>query len=260
MNKYLEKLAASNDSTENTRPLGKSLLGIVGGLTAANLSKGIILPEVSRKITGAITDPHSSSDLGTIKKMIRDNKLNVSFNTRPHALNKNLSPNNKMKAMVQMHSQHGHANPAYIPSALHAKSKDYIVGSRHYNNVVNKDVIMHELGHAKDFSKHRGFKTGGILGGRALNGLAPLLLTNDKTKDYAVPVAIAAQIPTIRSEAMANKHAYKGIQAHKGTPAARSFAKRLLPSQMGGYLAGAALSVGGVYAANKLIDKLNKKS
>lgn len=261
MNKYLEKIAESNNSSENKYPIGKSLLGIVGGGIMANVARGIIVPEVFKKTQNAMSSNNSFSDLGTIKKMIRDNKLNVSFNTRPHAIEKNLSSANKMKAMVHGHAVHGGpANPGFLPSGIHSNSKDYIVGSRHYGKVVNKDVVMHELGHAKDFSKLKGLKIGGLVGGRLSGKFAPLLLTNEKTKDYAVPAMVAAQVPTIASEFMANKHAYKGIQAHKGTAAARGFVKKLLPSQMGGYLANAAISVGGVYAAGKLIDKLNSKT
>jgi hypothetical protein len=259
-NKYLVKIAEKKE--ESNWQVGKAIpaamMGHVGGkaISMSGLYSGI-------KTMGAIDHPHSEADLGTIKKMIRDNKLDVSFNTRKHNIGKAYSDDS------WIHEQHrasipAHANPVFMPG-FGKVQKGFIGGVKDkgfFNAdktvIKNKDVIMHELGHAKDFATHKNLKVG-IHHASRLGGLASsLALTNKKTENYAVPIAAASTISTLRAEGMANYHAYKGIQAHKGTASANKFLKRLVPHQMGGYLGAAAGVVGGAVIAKKTLDYMNK--
>lgn len=278
-NKYLEKVAEERKKDNAFVQAGKGFGALVGG-SLAMTPVAIAQMHVGKKVLNYVDSPHEHANLGTIKKMLRDNKMDVSMNHRPHHVDKHLNG-----GLAQSHRPlvSGVRGPVFIPGKhMGPGNKNFLGGVKKpdYNNVkfhnphgsawggrmivpnkiVNKDVIMHELGHAKDFSRHGKIKTGLTIGGGLANKIAPALLLNDKTKDYAVPVAAAASAITLRNEAMANYHAYKGIKAHKGVAAARGFARKLLPSQMGAYALGAATSVGTVYAGKKILDHLNKKN
>lgn len=263
MNKYLEKIAEEEKKNKSKWQIGAGLGAAFGGNIIGSTPIGIAQLGVSKKVINEIHNPHNESDLGTIKKMIRDNDLKVSFNTRSHHVNKQFSNGelgNVFKDMVK-----GTKSPAFLP----VKGKDgkkFVVGVKdrgifgtEKTKVLNKDVIMHELGHAKDFSSFGktklGISTAGRLGGYGSVGM----LMHKDTRDHATTVAALSTLPTLRDEAAANYHAYKGIQAHKGTGAARRFAKRLLPAQMGTYALGAASKVAGIYAGKKILDHLDKK-
>lgn len=274
MNKYLEKIAEQKD---NEVDIGRRIKGAIGGLSAGVMTFGSLAQHTGHKVMKMIDDSHSYSNLGTIKKMMRDNNLNTTFNNRSHNIEKNFGKgklDSDFKSTVKYHK----GGPGYMPNAhITGKGKNFIVGVKnnpgsfsfrgmHFSGVdsgakkiVNKDVIMHELGHAKDFMRFGRTKTVSNLAGSFGGALAPALLLNKHTEDYAVPVAALSVIPTLRSEAAANYHAYKGIKAHQGAAAAKGFAKKLLPHQMGTYGLQAAMVVGGTYAGKKIIDHMKKK-
>lgn len=258
-NKYLEKVAETKKKESNWQ-LDKALPVIIGGTVAGHLV-GATGAYSTLKTMKAVDSPHSEADIGTIKKMVRDNKLDVSFNTRTHNINKVYS-DTSTSINGALHEQHrkaikGMVHPAFVPG-FGKVQKSFIAGVKSYKGTANKDVIMHELGHAKDFSKHKNLKVGTLHAGR-LGGLASkLALTNKKTEKYSIPIAVASTLPTLRSEGMANYHAYKGIQAHKGSASANRFLKRLVPHQMAGYAGTALGTVAGAYAGKKLLDYMNK--
>lgn len=262
-NKYLEKIA-QEDKPVGT---GKRTLGMFAG-SMASVPILQLANQLGHKTLEIAKNGKEHADLGTIKKMMRDNKLNVSFNTRAHNVNKNIS---RHGFAGQFHSMvsHDFGSPMYAPSShFKGSKKDFIMGVKGRTimdsltgakpKMVNKDIVMHELGHAKDYAKFGKAKAISTMIAHKSKIAAPLMLLHKDTENYAVPVAAALELPTLRAETMANYHAYKGIKAHKGAHAARSFAKHLLPTQMGNYGAAAAASVAGVYAGKKIIDHLKK--
>lgn len=167
-------------------------------------------------------------------------------------------------------AEHLHAtgNPAFYPDG---KNKGIIGGVRQAKDdgffslargkkAISPDVIMHELGHAEDFSKHRALKQIGMRisrgPGAAIAGLASLgALSHDSTRDYAVPLSAAPIALMMREEMTANHNAYKAIKKFDGHEAAKKFLKGTASKNMANYgLAGAA-AVGSTYVAKKLLDK-----
>lgn len=255
-NKYLEKIAQTSEKKKSGFILA-GLPSAMAGVTVSGLAGGRHVAKMTSRTRDAIHNTNSYSDAGTIKKMIRDNKLNVTMNSRIHNIKKHLSGGGPSSMHAKAMASSPEANPAFSPTGnIRKKTKDFVVGVRHFGKVVNKDIIMHELGHAKDMSTFRKLKVGSTVAGKLGGIAAPLMLSHEKTKDYAAPLAAVSVLPTLRNEAMANVHAYKGIKAHKGAVAAKSFAKKLLPNQMGAYLGSAAISAGGVYLGKKILDRI----
>lgn len=262
-NKYLEKIAELKqpqpDSNKKKVGLGTAIGAALGGGMASGLTLGMAQLGLSKKVMGQVHSEEHESNLSTVKKMIRDNKLNVSFNQRESYIDKHIK-NNNHKLVANAMNMAG--APAYMPPEK-TGGKGFVLGAKGrtlYGTTksINPDIIMHELGHAKDFGKHKNIKMGGQVAGKYGNVAGTAMLLNEKTRDYAVPVTAISSLATLRSEGAANYHAYKGIQAHKGTMAANKFAKRLLPSQMGAYGLGAATNVAATYIGKKIIDHRTK--
>jgi len=127
--------------------------------------------------------------------------------------------------------------------------------------MINKDVLMHELGHAKDYQRFG--KTKAYVGAIGRSGIFTLgtaaALSNEKTRDYAPAVAAIPGAIALRSEGAANYHAYKGIKAHKGGKAANKFLKTLARNNMTHYGLAAAAPVAAAYAGKKILDKLSPR-
>jgi len=263
MNKYLEKIAEKgeepkrkNPGTEFGKAYGALIAGGVGKVPVALLSN-----YTSRKIRATINDT-GVSDHGTIKKFMRDNNLhkNVTFNTREHMKRREkLDPRS---ANTVSHSNvRGAPGYIYNPSGgrgFIAGVKKPGLGSR---KTVNKDIIMHELGHAKDLQTHAKLKRVGTMIGRhpRSHGVFELAtvgaLSNEKTRDYAPAVAAIPGALVLREEGAANYHAYKGIKAHKGGKAANQFLKKVVSKNMASYGLAAAAPVAAAYVGKKVMDK-----
>jgi hypothetical protein len=270
-NKYLEKIASEEKKKSNWHPgtaIGAALMGNIASTPIA-----LAQSPLARKVMDKVHTPSDSgSDMGTIKKFMKDNDLHktTTFNTRYHAIESNFGGRGTgLKGELRYHFKSiAHTGGAATgPAYLHAKSfgakKNVIIG-REFRNFgekkkLNPDVIMHELGHAKDYSR---FGTAKTLT-RSLSRAAPVAalgaLSNDKTRDYAPAIAAIPGIAMLRDEAAANYHAYNGIKAHKGTAAANKFVKKLLPAQMGAYALAAAAPVAGTYIAKKIVDHFHPK-
>lgn len=263
-NKYLEKIAKKEKSNWN----GKALPAYMGASMGAGLVHSVVSKPLFDNVMTHVNREKSVSgaDLGTIKKMMRDNNLHhtTTFNTREHAFHKNFSSDSKSEFMKgalggAREASVGAKGPVFMPlGKVFGGKKDYVSGVKRGKGTVGKDVIMHELGHAKDFSSFAKTKMGIRMAGAGLKGASVAALTNDKTRDYAVPLAVAGALPTLRDEAAANYHAYHGIKAHKGAAAANRYLRKLVPGQMGHYALGAAASVGTIYGAKKILDHFDK--
>lgn len=251
MNKYLVKIATSSDREKSSwNGLGNSLAGSIAGgiltipITLAGVSLGQLTSSKINKPDPEIADKY------TVKKFLKDNDL---------------------KGKIKF--QHG-PNPAYLDKNIVAKlplrvqealgvnaKKHVIMGVK--GNGINHAITMHELGHAKDFNtgltklkKSTGLRIG-IKGGSGVATFA--MLSNEKTQDYAVVPAMMPGIMHLREEGAANYHAYKGIKAHKGAPAANKFLKTLVPAQMGNYALTLGAPVVGAAIASKVIKSLKKE-
>lgn len=102
----------------------------------------------------------------------------------------------------------------------------------------NKDVLVHEMGHAEDFSrgnvklKHLAANVGRKVG--TVSGLVGgAMLASNKTRDYAWTAPWVGAASTLREEFMANKLGYDLIKKHGGNP--RKFLG-LAAANMAGYL------------------------
>jgi hypothetical protein len=264
MNKYLEKIAADEKKKKtNWHPgaaVGAAFVGNLVGKTPFEAARMPLLHKVIKKVN-APSD--SGADLHTVRKYMKDTGLHktTTFNTRKHNID-----NASFKGKLGEHFRdHLKANPnANGPAYLHGKSfgakKNFIIGKGFGNGKVNPDVIMHELGHAKDY-QHLGRLKMGLKAVAATGGSAGALaaLTNDKTRDYAPALAALPGLATLRDEGAANYHAYHGIKAHKGAAAANKFVRKLLPAQMGSYALSAVAPVAGTYVAKKILDHFHPK-
>lgn len=253
MNKYLEKIAEyKKDSYE--RANASSVAGaMAGGAVVGNMITAPIAGHFHRKLTKATMSHDSASDLGTIRKFMRDNNLKTTFNNRESVIDKKYAKGSYAhKASMALRNYN---NPAYEAIS------DRIVGVRRYDGkAINHDIIMHELGHAKDYSSNKKLKLAeklvsshpaAKLVAAAGTGLA---LSNKETRDYAPLIPAAAGLATLRQEAAANHHAYKGIKAHKGALAANKFLKGVAKNNILNYSAALAGPVLGTYVAGKALN------
>lgn len=220
------------------------------------------------------TAEHAGSDLHTVRKFMRDNKMRgkTTFNHRMHNINKHGVHG---MAAEQMHSAmgpHGGTGPAMF-NAKHAgghgafiagvRKTDHATGKTHA--IKNSDVIMHELGHAKDFATHTKLKGYGTMvarhpGAAGAFGLATTAaLSNEKTRDYAPAIAAIPGLAIMREEGAANYHAYKGIKAHKGAAGANKFLRHAVKNNMLNYGLTVAAPVAGAYVGKKLMERLHPK-
>jgi len=261
-NVYLTKISADKSKKKDTsefhpgKALGATVAGGIAGIPFALGGR-----KVGRDLLHNISTSKGESDLGTLKKMMRDNKLNTTFNHRTHAeesiLPKKGASGYDFARLNIDAAKHGGLGPVYLHSTMFGGKKNFIGGVKsHGKSTVNKDTIMHELGHAKDL---KNFGKAKLVSGVVGNKLGPLAtmaaLSHDKTRDYAVPIAAVSVLPTLRNEAAANYHAYKGIEAHKGVGSANKFLKRVVSKNMGNYGLMAAGTVASTYAAKKIMDK-----
>lgn len=266
MNKYLEKIAASSSSHEPRDGIGARLFKAIGSATVGNIAALPIAAGASAagmNLIRQVHSPHSNADRGTIKKFMKDNNLrkSVTFNTRAHNLGRE-SANLSTRGVV-MHSDIMNA-PGYIHNR---KGRGFIAGVKTSKGVINKDVIMHELGHAKDFSRHGKIKHLAMTLGRSRVGKQGLeaaslaaLSSDGKARDYAPVIVAVPGAMVLREEGMANYHAYKGIKAHKGGKAANQFLKRVASKNMLNYGLAASIPVVGTYVGKKIMDKWSPRS
>jgi hypothetical protein len=254
-NKYLTKIAENQEKSEGVgKRVGKALLsGTLLGPVAAGTPVAYLANRAGHHLLNTEMNAKGNADLGTVKKFMKDNKLHnkVTFNNREHSLHKSKMPLMD-RLRVQATEYHGFA--AYHPN--HSGGKAHITGVRGKN----KDVLMHELGHAKDFNSHSSVKRVGMHIARhphshaAFGAAGALMLSNDKTRDYAPLASAVPGALMLREEAAANYHAFKGIKAHKGAHAGNKFLKGMARKNMINYGLSAAAPVAGMYAAKKIMD------
>lgn len=268
MNKYLEKIAETKPKSKSDKVWDATGAHVIGSFASTPLAVGsAIAGQKTRKL---IRNNESSSDLGTIKKFMRDNNLHkkVTFNARNHSVaRENLSK--------QYAAGLKHINETTKPAYLHnPKGRSFIGGVKNSprvkafheaNTTINKDVIMHELGHAKDFSRHSNLKRLGTMLGRhpaskfAAGAATVGMLSNEKTRDNAALIPAAQAALVMREEGMANYHAYKGIKAHKGASAANKFLKRMVKPNMLNYGLAMAVPVASAVVAKHMLNAADKK-
>lgn len=226
-----------------------------------------------------VPDPDSATNLSTIKKTLRDGDLykRVTLNTREHNVAKTFPGNREIDQAIRSIAQ-SPRGPAHIPP-LQAGGKGMVIGTRdnRFNGIfantrsgrdriINKDFIMHELGHAKDNVTHANLKTQlKTIGGHTRRGkivglgASTALLSSEKTENYAPIAAAVPGLITLRQEGAANYHAYKQIAKHQGKAAANKFLKKFVPHQMAAYAIPAAAPVIGTIAAGSAIKHTRRK-
>lgn len=267
MNKYLEKIAEQGKKKKELHP-GKALGSFLVAGTAANLATAGPHAKFNQAVDKAIHGSSASgADLHTIRKFMKDNGLHkdVSFNTRKHFVDK-AGFTGRVGAGYKHMVRNSSGSPAYIPPHHigAGNTKGFVIGSRKIEGGhINPDILMHELGHAKDYKSFGGVKkllttlrsplAQGITGGATIAALS-----NEKTRDYAPAIAAIPGLSMLREEAAANFHAFKGIKAHKGSAAANKFLKKLVPKQMAGYAMAASAPVLGAYGAKKMMEAWTK--
>ena len=302
-NKYLEKIAANEDTKERGSKINPVSMAAGTGVAAAvGHAAGTKAQGPLFNISMSTRKDKSVGDLGTVRHMIRKNGTRINMSDNPNVIHKRLfngDPRDIPSAIklsretgashITLTSRNKKGEVTRTASTLAGLRKTNRNSGMSYpkrGNVVGPDTILHELGHAKDEKgivaktlgegERRLIRASGKLGNK-LNGKIPgvvtkhlhsmsygklgvvggaAALTNEKTQDYATGIAIAGQLPLIRSEAMANVHAAKGIYHHKGSKAAAKFAIKYAPKQLASYVGGAAPAVLGTYAAQKSLQYL----
>lgn len=260
MNKYLEKIAAKKEELKDNNTYGKAWrtsIGVGLGTTVAGQALG---GYHSYKLLNSINldKSESGSNKETIKKMVHDNKLNVTFDEE---VDRHV---NKAKRQLYSPKEINKVNDAaFIPGEHMGYHKNFIRGG----DTGNADVVLHELGHATDFSRFGKAKTyvgmiGRTLAGSPLGHVATLSAAaavannDDPNKAKWAPVIPAVPAASImREEFMANYHAAKGIAKHKGAGAARKFWKTTGLRNQINYLAATGAPVAAAAIAAHIIQK-----
>lgn len=132
----------------------------------------------------------------------------------------------------------------------------------------NFNVLMHELGHAKDYANKSPLKTkimqgtaattrrAGVPAGIALGAAA---LSNEKTEKYAPAIAALPGLPVIHSEFSANRNAFKHIKKTLGKKKALGYAASMaLP--MASYIGTYGAAALGTHAAGKAMRHNRKQN
>lgn len=271
-NRYLEKIAEKQK--EGPHPIGSAIAGTLGA--------GFASAVVGNAVQGAASMPIMKSmhetpgmDRSTLRKILRDNKdLNTTFSPRK-AFGKNeqayrysfrgrgpaFFSDDLRKFQAGMMRNAG-KDPGFIGDKLH---KDYVHmgGTDTFSGkrIKNIDIALHELGHARDFSrlgKLKGVNSGALIASKFMPGnlVGGAMLQSDKTKDYAWTAPLIKAAPTLRSEAAANYHGYNMIKKH-GTKAMQNKFLRIAGKNMLGYSGGALASAAVLHGINKLTNKDN---
>lgn len=281
MNIFLEKIAEtiSNETPREPKKIGAIPAAAAGFFGVTRPVSLLATPSLARTMS-VINKPDSAANLSTIKKTLRDGDLykKVTLNTRDHSVAKAFPGSGMMDRSIRTIAQNA-PGPAYIPSSQ-TGGKGIIIGTRKSNfkgifgntqsgrdRIINKDVIMHELGHAKDMATHTKLKTrAAMMGGHAIPGkLAGLgastaLLSSEKTEKYAPIASAVPGLITLRQEGAANYHAYKQIAKHQGKATANKFLKKFVPHQMAAYAIPMAAPVIGTAVAGKVIKHTRQKN
>jgi len=130
----------------------------------------------------------------------------------------------------------------------------------------NSNVLLHELGHAKDFST--GAKNlkgiGAILGrtgvGKIGAGVGAIAaLQNEKTEKYAPAIAAAPSLLRFREEVMANKHGYDFLKKTHGIAEGNKFLRKAVAPNMMHYGLGIAAPVAATMAIGKYLKNHRKQ-
>ena len=288
MNKYLEKIAKEylNQTTVENNELGYKLGNMAVGFTGTGLAMKYLGP-VFQKPVMAYAQARNSIPLDVLDKIKTDvlPRTNTTFDIHevggpsgfanaysglgltkvPHyasiknmnQISNTLHRGGKIQNMVRevpFLKPHVPHYDGSLKSKVDDFKKNYIgMGS------FNPDAAIHEMGHAVDFNtgnvkaKHLVSQVGRRLGGKLGGSIgAGLMLSNEKTRDYAWTAPIVASLPTMREEFMANKHGYDLINKHGGK--GRSFLP-LAAANLLGYAAAPALGAGTVALINHLKRK-----
>jgi hypothetical protein len=267
----LQKKAAEDKKKDSGFHPGLALgASILGGIASAPLA--LAGQHFGKKTLGMVDSAeHSGSDLHTVRKFMRDNKMRgkTTFNHRMHNINKH-GIRGDVADHLSAAMKHGGSGPAVYAADHFGGHGVFVGGVRQTKDGTNKtraiknsDVIMHELGHAKDFSTHTKIKSIGTRIGRhpGSSGVFSLAstaaLSNEKTRDYAPAIAAIPSLAIMREEGAANYHAYQGIKAHKGAAGANKFLRHALKNNTLNYGLTVAAPVAAAYVGKKIMEKLH---
>lgn len=272
-NKYLEKMAEEVPAL-SWKALGAGFLGNFGGNILATGGLGAmtsILPKM-------IEENVSLADAGTLRDFVSEHNLPVEFQGAPayqaadapatrdfmEKLNKDVMGRKVLPTSPSNTHLHPHQSGAIIPKGMPGGLSDrhtVYVGASSGRAIpkVNYDVLMHELGHAKDMSRRGALKMQlGRIAPGAGGAAAVLMMANEDTNKYSTAVMGASYLPTLRSEFVASKNAYQGIKASKGAKGARMAVLRTLGPAFGTYLAQAGLMTGAVGLGSHVAGRVHK--
>lgn len=257
MNKYLEKIAREYIEQEHVETgVGNKIgAGILGAVSAGIVSKKISPMLTSPVLRLAENGTQSAED--SVMHAIEDEVLGATNTTRNIGA---IGGTPDSRGIVGMLASN--AGPSYMP--IHSMEKmrnrahfimstmDKTVGragrmfgmdvpkyggelgdktpfTKNYvhfdaGKYKNKDVLLHELGHAVDFAKGGSTLKAKIspFGRMAATPAAVVaggMLASEKTRDYAWTVPLLASIPVMREEAAANINAMKMLKRHGANPA-----------------------------------------
>jgi len=240
-NRFLVKIASDskakfNDENKRQVAMGIGTLATIPAIYLQNKISDSVLADVN-KPNKAIADVH------TVRHFLKNN-LRGKMAIMRTGIFRHMDRSIQGSMAVNVHKR---AAPGLTPSGAIPGVNRHVLQGMHGLGK-NHAVTMHELGHAKDFSrgpvglKIKSLKYRNHISGAA-GALSGAMLAHQDTENYAPVVAALGSLPNLRAETMANYHAYHGIKAHKGAPAANKFLTKFVPKQMAGYVAGAAVPV-----------------
>lgn len=267
-NKYLGKIAEliekvskdSSDKLSNSTVAKAALIGTAVHQTSGKLSTPFVVKLMNEQHAG------NSAGKSRIRHFINSQGLRgkVSFQDGDPNIHAKGATNFE-KWMVN--ATRGKGSSA---AAQPLKNGNTILRNVHRSGagskLKNTNVILHELGHAKDFSTHTGVKRLAALvgrsplGGAATAGVVAASLGNEKTEKYAPAIAAVPGVIRMREELQANRHAHSFLKKNYGNLSAGNYMKKVFKPNMAAYGIQAAAAPLAALAMQKYIHKKRHES
>jgi len=271
-NKYLEKLAKADDKKKSNWRVGSALAGAAGAHVGVTSARLLYQPKMISGLAGAETQASTHVNMKDVKSFIKDKNVSKEVTFSTHRFAKHISEGHPKGTIKQVMSEafsetvkgKPHTGPFYFraPFITTPKSKAYIQGRGFFSGNTRKPNAagtLHELGHHLN-NKNSVLRRAGYLSrGRAgfVTGLG--LATNEKTKNYAVPVTALAELPYLYDEHAASRKALNHITKTRGADVTNKVSP-YLKKAFGTHAIASLARVGTVAGAAYLLNKGNKKS
>ena len=217
-NKYLEKIAQTLSGSDNKRkdPFLSFAKGAIGSVAAGSVAGLGAVGQIG--YSGAKKSKYTKEELRSVRSYLRSSGLGsgVKFEKYLHPAGPHMRPN--INPSSKYHASRSKDTVDHTLDAIfsgkggsYSPRKRFIVN----NPTADFNILMHELGHAKDFSKHAPIKNGlaymRVAGPALALAGGTAAISNKKTEKYAPAIAALPALPTLHSELTADYHAVRHI-------------------------------------------------